>query len=362
MSGVGAQITVLLVVLVLAAALVVLLARASGPSPADHDAVAAPAAAAPDPGPSEPPARQLPLLAVVVNPTKVVDTATERAWIGGACALAGWREPLWLETTPEDPGRGQARQALAAGADVVAALGGDGTVRMVAGELAATGVPLALLPAGTGNLLARNLQLPITDRTQALRVAMLGRDRAIDVAQAEIDPPVGGGGDPDAPAFLVMAGLGFDADVMAAVDPRLKERVGWWAYVVAGAANLRGKRRRIALHMDGRAPIMRRVRSVVIGNCGALAGGVRLMPEALVDDGWLDVVTVSPRGLVGWVAVVTAVLTRTHRTPVIEHFRCRSLEILCEEPLQAQIDGDPIGASRVLRVAVRHQGLLVRVP
>ncbi len=98
-----------------------------------------------------------------------------------ACASRYLPEPLWYETTPEDPGVGQARRAVADGAEVVVAVGGDGTVRAVAEGLIGTPVAMALLPQGTGNLLARNLDLPLGDLDAQLRIALEGLDRTIDV-------------------------------------------------------------------------------------------------------------------------------------------------------------------------------------
>ncbi|HET9899031.1 MAG TPA: acylglycerol kinase family protein, partial [Streptosporangiaceae bacterium] len=93
--------------------------------------------------------------AVVVNPTKLDDDEAFRKSVRRAMDDHGWDEPLWLETTPEDPGRGQAESAVSAGADLVLACGGDGTVTACAEGVTGTGVPLAIIPMGTGNLLAR---------------------------------------------------------------------------------------------------------------------------------------------------------------------------------------------------------------
>jgi diacylglycerol kinase (ATP) len=164
---------------------------------------------------------------------------------------------------------------------------------------------------------------------------------------------------------MVMAGIGFDAEVMAAVEPALKQRMGWWAYVVAGAKQLRGRTTGIVMRLDDEEPVRRRVRSVVVGNCGELTGGVRLLPEARVDDGWLDVVVVAPRRLVEWAAVVASVLSTVRgrgRHPIVQHFRCRSVEIRAEKPLAMQLDGDPAGSARVMRASIDPLALLVRVP
>jgi YegS/Rv2252/BmrU family lipid kinase len=303
-----------------------------------------------------------PRLAVVANPTKLLDVDERARWVREACGAAGWAEPLWLETTLEDPGGGQAALAVHEGASTVLAYGGDGTVRSVVAALEGSSVPLALMPAGTGNLLARNLGIPVSDLDAALAVALSDTTRRIDVAQAEIDVS---GEDQDAICrpFLVMAGLGFDAEVMAATEPRLKERVGWMAYVVQGTRMLRGHDTRVTLRLDDDPPLRRRVRSVIVGNCGELTGGVRLLPDAEVDDGWLDLAVVSPNGVVGWAALTLTVLTRHRRGhPVVEHMRCRRVEVLPEHPLQVQLDGDPVGTARAMRVHVDPSALVIKVP
>jgi diacylglycerol kinase (ATP) len=299
-------------------------------------------------------------VAVVANLSKIAHPGAEAAWVARRCTALGWSEPLWLPTSVEDPGHGQTRSALDHDAETVIAYGGDGTVRAVAGELAGGVVPLAILPAGTGNLLARNLSLPLTDLDAALDIALGSHERRMDVGRAQIDVS-GEDEEPRHELFLVMAGLGFDAEVMASVQPQLKERVGWWAYVMTGVRRMAGSRTRVTLRLDDAAPIHRRVRSVLVGNCGELTGGLRLMPDASLDDGWLDVAVVSPRSVVGWGAVIATVVGPSRRSrPVVELLRCRTVEITAERPLHMQLDGDPAGTARVLRAGVDPGALRVR--
>ena len=356
-SGLGAQLLVLLVVLIVA---VIALSASLRARRRRHVAVAA------VPAVPEPPGEERPLPAVVANPTKISHLDGELAWLAQRTAELGWRRPLWLETQVDEPGTLAAREAVAAGARTVIAYGGDGTVRGVAAGLEGHDASLGILPMGTGNLLARNLGIPLANLNLAVEIALAGRERRIDLGIVEIDVS----GEDETPlrdVFLVMAGLGFDAEVMAAVQPELKQKVGWLAYVVAGARRLRGRTTGVVMRLDDEEPVRRRVRSVIVGNCGELTGGVRLMPEAEVDDGWLDVVVVAPRRVVQWGAVVVSVLSRVRpramgrgRYPVVQHFRCRSLEIRAEKPLAVQLDGDPVCEARVLRARVEHLGLAVR--
>ena len=294
-----------------------------------------------------------PLAAVIVNPVKIDESV--RGQVVAVCTSLGWAPPLWLLTSLEDPGTGQAMTAVERGADVVIACGGDGTIRAVAQALTGTGVAMGMLPAGTGNLLARTLGLP-TDVATATRVALTGDDRLIDVGRLSAD------GD-DERVFLVMAGTGLDATIMESTPEALKGRVGPLAYVISGFRALRGRRARVTIVIDGGEPLRRSTRMVVVGNTGTLGGGVALMPEAAIDDGRLDVVSLAPKGLLGWVAVATRVATRNHRgSRRIEHWQANDVVVTSDAPQQAQVDGDLIGEARELRISIDAGALVVRVP
>ena len=176
--------------------------------------------------------------AVIVNPTKLNDEEAFRKSVLVVMDDHGWGEPLWLETTPEDPGRGQAESAASAGVDVVLACGGDGTVTACAEGVAGTGVPLAIIALGTGNLLARNVGLPM-DLDEALAVALGGVQQPIDAGRVNGN------------LFVVMAGLGLDARMLSGASEPLKQRVGWLAYAISAVRHLRDRPMRAAVSADG---------------------------------------------------------------------------------------------------------------
>ncbi len=298
---------------------------------------------------------------IIVNPTKFTDLDAVRARVTTTCLAQGWGEPIWLETTIADPGTGQARQAVEAGAAVVCPLGGDGTVRAVATALVGTETPLGPLPGGTGNLLARNLDLPFDSIEKALVVALTGQNVRIDVGRLSVDPS-GQHAVPDEHLFLVMAGVGLDAAIMAGAQERLKARVGSAAYVVSGFQNFLGPQFRVRMKVDGEGEFARRTRTVIVGNCGRLFGGLVLMPGARLDDGVLDSVVLSPRGVVGWSAVAGHVVTRQRRGhPLIDRHAGQEIHIEVDQPQEVQLDGDTIGTARSMTARVDPLALVVRV-
>ncbi|MGH3849372.1 MAG: diacylglycerol/lipid kinase family protein, partial [Pseudonocardiaceae bacterium] len=194
------------------------------------------------------------------------------------------------------------------------------------------------------------------DPAAATRIALSGVNRPIDVGRVSVDD-----GDEEQ-VFLVMAGMGFDAAIMAGAPARLKARVGPLAYFISGTRALKGPQVRIALTMDGQPEMHRRVRTVVVGNCGRLLAGLVLMPAAKLDDGLLDVVTIAPKGIIGWLAVAAQVLTRRRSGhPIIEHRQGHTITIASEGPQQVQFDGDSVGNAQILRMRVERGALLVRV-
>ncbi|MBG6215663.1 diacylglycerol kinase family enzyme [Arthrobacter sp. CAN_A6] len=310
--------------------------------------------------PSSPPFPGPQQVALVLNPVKLQSRAA-RALVEQACSDAGWNPPLILETTVEDPGTGQARRAIEAGADVVIAAGGDGTVRAVAQALAHQPAALGLLPLGTGNLLVRNLGLPYFDLAGCLEAALHGHQRRIDMGRIHLRNARTGV--ESSHPFLVMGGVGLDATIVAATKENLKEKYGWLAYSEAGVRHLPGRRQRVSISFDGSAPQSRKVRSVLFANCGKLPAGIDFIPDSTIDDGVLDVVVISPRSLAGWFWMGMKILLR-HRggSPVIKYYRAREATVWVAEPTETQLDGDPSGSVTSLTVRVDADALMVRVP
>jgi YegS/Rv2252/BmrU family lipid kinase len=286
--------------------------------------------------------------AVVMHPAKHDDIDAFRATVTKAMAGRGWAEPLWLETRPDDTGERLAREAVRSGVDLVLASGGDGTITACVGGIAGSGVPLGVLPCGTGNLLARNLGLPLS-LDEALAVALTGSCRRLDVGAA------------NGRSFVVMAGIGFDAEMLDGADERLKSRVGWAAYVLSALRHLRERPVRMALRADGGPPQRRWASGVIVGNVGSLQGNVRLLPDAVPDDGVLDVAVLAASGWTGWLRLAADVLLR-RRTGRVARLTCHELTVQASRARPWEIDGEVAGTTRQLRITLDPGCLLVRVP
>ncbi len=298
-------------------------------------------------------------VAVILNPVKAKAEDARRI-IREACHLAGWDEPRFFDTTAEDPGHSQAKAALAYRPDVVLVGGGDGTVRVVAETLAHTDVAMGLIPLGTGNLLARNVNLDVNDLRGNVHTALFGHQRYIDTARMAIHNERTGASSEH--AFLVIAGMGLDAEVVGDTNDGLKKAVGWLAYTEAGVRHLPGRRKRVTIAMDDAPEQSRKIRSVLFANCGLIPGGIDFIPGAMIDDGVLDVVVMSPRSAIGWIAVYAKILFKHNRNlPVMNYYRSGKVVISSSEPMATQLDGDPSGEATKVTVKVEPRSLLVRV-
>ncbi|WP_336630918.1 MULTISPECIES: diacylglycerol/lipid kinase family protein [unclassified Microbacterium] len=313
--------------------------------------------------------------ALVYNPTKV-DAEALRALVSGSSECAGWDAPLFYETTVDDLGDGVAREALDAGASAVLVAGGDGTVRAVSEAMAGSGVPLTIVPSGTGNLLARNLGLPLGDPAAMVAAAFDGDVRAIDIGYAKLVRP---DGDPEEYAFVVMGGMGLDAAMIANTNGDLKKRVGWVAYVDGAARSLvNAKPFPIMYQVAGHRMHRATVQSVLFANCGSLPAGLELIPEASVSDGDLDIVIFQPKNPIGWLAVWrrvawdNSVLRRFRagrrflrlrtKDNSVRYARGAGIELAASGPQPVQLDGDEFGEATAASVRIHAGGLELAVP
>lgn len=326
-----------------------------------------------------------PLAYVVVNPSKPWATDAVRRRAATVLRDAGYADPVWLETTPAEPGGMQAQLAVASGARLVVAAGGDGTVRAVAAGVAHTDVDMAILPLGTANLAARNLGLPVGRLNAALDVAARGTGRRTDLAWVSTEPtvtpvpvPPGGWSRPTRGGehvCMVVAGVGFDAGLVASTRPELKSRIRWGAYAVAAVANLDSPHMDMVVRVrgtDGGVRIERlRGRTVLVANGGRLPAGITLLREAHMDDGVLDVAVIDTvGGVAGWSSLARQVLppfAATYSDPGralgrVTLRRGTEAVVRLAEPALVQVDGELLAPTRALRARLDAGALLVRRP
>jgi diacylglycerol kinase (ATP) len=291
--------------------------------------------------------------AVIVNPTKISNQF--RALVEQRLDRDGWIDTLWLETSEDDPGREMTRTAVESEVDLVIAAGGDGTIRVVADGLAGTGIAMGLVPAGTANLLARNLGLSLNE-TAAIDVAFSGTSRKIDLIKLTVD-------EQHSEHFAVIAGIGVDAMIMDETDPKLKAKVGTAAYVFAAAKALGRLPVHMTVQLDDRRRLHRRAMLCAVGNVGDLPGNISLIPGARPDDGMLDVYIASPQHLGHWIKVVLRVITRRPRKDdQVDQHRARTVRITLRDRDTYQLDGDAIGDCHTLYAEVQPGALTVCVP
>lgn len=311
--------------------------------------------------------------AFIVNPSKPQAEQRKRH-IKEFCEAKHLTQIEFIETQLDKDGRACAFEALDHGADVVVAVGGDGTVRTVASALSGTGHALGIVPIGTGNLFARNMGIPVDDIDAALTVATSHGSRLVDVGRLTLlDDETTDHGH----AFLIIAGIGFDALMIDDTDPELKKNISWLAYFVSGVKNLfapKYKGNVTITSADGSTHSTRGLtfRTFMAGNCGQIPM-FSLMPEASYDDGILDYEIIDTSGgLIGWANLFGDVLHQTitgkaQQSPLstnstVDQVQGVSAEITLERPVLAQVDGDMLPETKHIRFSVERQALCVRVP
>lgn len=283
-------------------------------------------------------------LGIVVNPVGAEREARDLRELIERLEL----DVRWYETTEDDPGIGQARAALADGCSPIVACGGDGTVRAVAEALTGTDTPLAVVPAGTGNLLARNLGIP-ADVPGALNAAVNGSDATLDVGVVNDE------------IFTVMAGAGVDAAIMSNTSRRAKETVGSLAYVATAGKELTDPpEASVRIEIDGEQAFTGHASNVLVGNCGRLQMGVELMPDAEPTDGLLDLLVLDATSIGEWVTAALSTIKGEEQAGLVERGRGASITVDFDRPMPYQLDGESRPDTRELRFTVRPADLIVR--
>jgi diacylglycerol kinase (ATP) len=262
----------------------------------------------------------------------------------------GVTEPLWYEVRKSKKAGAAARRAADAGAEVLFVWGGDGTVQRCIDALAGTDVAIAILPAGTANQLATSLGIPV-DLAEAVRIGCGGGRRRLDLGKVNGEH------------FAVMAGLGFDAEMISAADRGAKKRLGQLAYVAAAVRNTGGAPTGMRIKVDGTGWFHGDASCVLLGNIGTISGGIAAFDDARPDDGWLDVGVTTATGPVQWARVLTRMAVgRSDRSPLVRITRARKVRVRLDAPLRYELDGGARGRTRRLKARVVPAAITVCVP
>jgi diacylglycerol kinase (ATP) len=289
---------------------------------------------------------------------KVAVVAHARKSFGGGLpelrkvlAEEGVTDPLWYEVRKSKHAPDCARRALKHGADLTFVWGGDGTVQRCIDALAGTGAVMAILPAGTANLLATNLGIPAGDVGAAVRVGLHGRHCPLDT------------GSVNGEHFVVMAGAGFDARMIADADRALKDRLGRVAYLYTGARNLSARRVKATVEVDGERFFEGRVSCVLAGNVGKVLGGIQAFPGARPDDGRLELGVVTAKNPAQWARTLGRLaLGQAEQSPFVEVTHAKQAQIRFARKMPYELDGGARPAVRKLRIEVEPRSITVCVP
>ena len=313
--------------------------------------------------------------AVIYYPGRV-DLAAVKREIQAIVEKGNWEPTLFLPTEEHEHGREQTLRALAQNATHFLVAGGDGTIREVASALHESGssATLGLIPSGTGNVLARNLNLNLGNIGACVRQGMLGNRHPIDLALARI---IHANGERSEHRFVVMAGLGLDAQIMQATDSKRKHRLGWVAYIEGGFKSMPLKYERLAVSIDSGEARNLRVLTLLVGNAGWLPGHIGLMPDASLDDGELDLAAIGPRRLWHWIdfwgrvtwanrrlrptRIGRKLLDATANVRTLENLTGRKVRVTPTHPVHLQLDGDAYGAVLEVEFEVLPRAISVRV-
>lgn len=287
-------------------------------------------------------------VAVIAHRRKVLGDGLGR--LREILASEGITNPMWMEIPKSRNAPAQFRKAVKAGAELVFVWGGDGTVQRCIDSSVGSSVTLAILPAGTANLLANNLGIPI-DLEQAVAIGLHGRNRTIDVGKMNGEH------------FAVMAGIGMDARMIRDADAGLKERFGRAAYVWTGARSTRGAPVRTKVRVDGHTWFDDDASCVLVANVGSIAGGITAFDHASPDDGRLDVAVVTADGAWQWMRTVTrAAVGHAEKSPLVEMTQASRIKIETRKAQPYELDGGARSKTDTLKVKVVPNAITIRVP
>lgn len=262
----------------------------------------------------------------------------------------GFADPPWYEAAKSKYAPEAVQRALRDGADLLFVWGGDGMVERCIDAVGDADVAIAILPAGTGNLLARNLEVPI-DLAAAVAVGLHGARRRIDV------------GTVNGRRFAVMAGTGLDALMIREADRDLKGRLGRAAYVLTGAKNLRMRPFEARIKVDDIVWFEGEAGCILVGNVGKVLGGVEVFDDVDPTDGRLELGVVTAEGVTQWLRALTrAAVGSPDKSPFVRTTKARKIRIRLDRKIPYELDGGDEKPVTKLRIDVQPLAVTMCVP
>ena len=265
-------------------------------------------------------------------------------------AKHGITDPLWREVTKSKFVPKMVAELVHEGVELLFVWGGDGSVQRCIDAVGKAPITLAILPAGTANLFARNLGIPV-DLEEAVKTGLYGHRRRLDV------------GTVNGERFAVMAGTGFDAVMIRDADAGLKDRLGRFGYVVAGIRGVGRNAVQARVEVDGMDWFKGPATCVLVGNMGDVFGGISAFPDARPDDGRLDVGIITADSALDWARTLGRTLVGDPgASPFIKTTTATRIDVRLKKKLPYELDGGARPAVRRLRFRVRPAAITVCVP
>jgi YegS/Rv2252/BmrU family lipid kinase len=287
-------------------------------------------------------------VAVIAHSAKVLGGGLGR--LRDVLTEQGVTDPIWLEVPKSRKMPARVKEAIKRGADLIFVWGGDGSVQRCIDAAVGSPVTLAILPAGTANLLATNLGIPI-DLEQAVEVGLHGSNHTIDVGKMNGEH------------FAVMAGIGLDALMIRDADAGMKDRFGRAAYIWTGARHIRSNPVRTKVRVDGHTWFDDKASCVLIANVGTIGAGVTAFDHASPNDGKLDVAVMTADGAWQWLRTLTrASVGHAEKSPLVQMTQATKITIETRKRLPYELDGGARPKTDKLRVRVVPHAMTIRVP
>ena len=307
--------------------------------------------------------------AVIYNPEKISEARLRKLY-----RKVTDKELFLIPTDPATGGFESGKRAIELDMERIVVAGGDGTLRSVVEAVADHDVVIGILPIGTGNILARNLKLPVNNLESCAHRSLSKSEYQIDLGIAKVFDIHGISHEF---YFTGIAGLGMDARLMAATDKKRKRQIGWIAYLEASMRFLPLKFERFEVVIDDQPPRVLKSYSLLVGNAGWLPGAISMMPDARLDDSRLDMAAIGPRKIWNWVDFISRVtwpnkvvrplalgrrwLDATANVKTLENFKGKRISLTPKSPAPLQIDGDPLFEVTHAEFTLKPRGLRISI-